>query len=94
MYAFRGLRAAAANDCISDDDNDEPYDETLHIISAVVLLVVSFVGAIFSILTTRVKCLNVNPVIINAGKFFGSGYVSDIRRFSHTVCSLFCIESF
>lgn len=86
MYALRGLRGAAVNDCIPDDDSDEPYDETLHIISAIALLIISFVGAIFSIITTRVKCLRVSPVIINVGKFFGSGYVWKLPKFNHSFC--------
>jgi hypothetical protein len=76
MITLNSFRGAANNECVTtDDDNDEPYDLTLHIISGVVLLIVSFLGAVFSIVTTRVRCLRVSPVIINVGKFFGSGYV-------------------
>ncbi len=75
MNTINGFREVANNECIpTDEEMNESYDLTLHIISAVVLLIISFFGAIFSVLTTRVKCLRVNPIIINVGKFFGSGY--------------------
>jgi len=76
MNTINNLRTAANNECISTDEEiDNPYDLTLHIISIFVLLMVSFFGAAFSVVSTRVKCLHVNPIIINVGKFFGSGYV-------------------
>ena len=83
MYVIKVLHQASANECIQDE-GDEVYDQNLHIISAVVLLIVSFIGAIFSIITTRVRCLHVNPIIINVGKFFGSGYVRRIEKCNET----------
>ena len=80
MIMINSFRGAPNNECVIDDDTDEPYDLTLHIISGVVLLIVSFLGAAFSIVTTRVRCLRVSPVIINVGKFFGSGYVENLFR--------------
>jgi hypothetical protein len=79
MITINNFRAGANNDCIpTDEEINESYDLTLHIISVFVLLTVSFFGAAFAVLTTRVRCLRVNPIIINVGKFFGSGYVKEI----------------
>ncbi len=76
MIRINSMQGAANNECVATEEEiNESYDLTLHIVSAVVLLIVSFFGAIFSIITTRVRCLHVNPIIINVGKFFGSGYV-------------------
>lgn len=61
------------NECIPI--SEEIYNLSYHIISIFVLLIVSIFGAAVSVLSTRVKCLHVNPIIINTGKFFGSGYV-------------------
>jgi hypothetical protein len=76
MNIINNFREVANNECIpTDEENTNSYDLTLHIISVFVLLIVSFFGAAFSVFSTRVKCLRVNPIIINVGKFFGSGYV-------------------
>lgn len=61
---------------LTDEEIKHSYNLTLRIISVFVLLVVSFLGASFAVVTTRVKFLRVNPIIINTGKFFGSGYVN------------------
>lgn len=58
---------------LSDEQIQESYNLTLRIISVFVLLVVSFLGASLSVLSTRVKRFRINPIIINTGKFFGSG---------------------
>jgi hypothetical protein len=64
------------NTCIlTDEQIDQSYNLAHHIISVFVLLIVSIIGAAVSVVSTRVKCLHVNPIIINTGKFFGSGYV-------------------
>jgi len=64
------------NKCIlTDEQIDQSYDLAHHIISVFVLLIVSIIGAAVSVVSTRVKCLHINPIIINTGKFFGSGYV-------------------
>ncbi|CAF3217861.1 unnamed protein product [Rotaria socialis] len=76
MMARINLRAAANNDCIITDDGDEdPYNLDLHIVSVFVLLIVSLLGTVFSIITTRIERLRINPIIIETGKFFGSGVV-------------------
>jgi hypothetical protein len=61
----------------TDDEIDYSYNVSHHIISIFVILIVSFLGAAISVVSTRVKRLHINPVIINTGKFFGSGYVKD-----------------
>jgi hypothetical protein len=53
----------------------QSYNITLRIVSVFVLLFVSFLGASISVASSRVKALHINPIIINTGKFFGSGYV-------------------
>jgi hypothetical protein len=64
------------NGCIvTGEDIERAYNLTLRIVSVFVLLVVSLFGASFSVASTRVKCLYINPIIINTGKFFGTGYV-------------------
>jgi hypothetical protein len=76
MITINNFRTAANNECIpTDEEINNSYNLTLHIISVFVLLIVSFFGAAFSVVSTRVKCLHVSPIIINVGKFFGSGYV-------------------
>ena len=75
MRLIRRLGDGAHNDCEIDDDGDADgdYDLDFHIASVFILLFVSFVGAGFSVVTTRVRCLRVSPIAINIGKFFGSG---------------------
>ncbi len=69
--------AVEVNQCIlTAEQIQQSYNLTLHIISVFVLLVVSFLGAFFSVASTRFKFLHVNPIIVNTGKFFGSGYVN------------------
>ncbi|CAF1029043.1 unnamed protein product [Adineta ricciae] len=64
------------NACVlSDEEINQAYNMTLHIVSLFVLLVVSFVGASLSVVSNRVKALRVNPIVLNLGKFFGSGVV-------------------
>jgi hypothetical protein len=67
----------ADNPCIlTAEQIQQSYNLTLRIVSVFVLLVVSFLGAFFSVASTRFKFLRVNPIIVNTGKFFGSGYVN------------------
>jgi len=76
MITINNLKTAANNECIpTDEEINNSYDLTLHIISVFVLFILSLFGAAFSVISTRVKCLHVSPIIINVGKFFGSGYV-------------------
>ncbi len=64
------------NSCIlTDEQIKNSYNLRLHIASVFVLLFVSLLGAFISVVSTRVKALHINPIIINTGKFFGSGYV-------------------
>ncbi|CAF0871356.1 unnamed protein product [Didymodactylos carnosus] len=60
---------------LSDDEINADYKSTLRIISIFVILFTSFLGASLSVATLRVKFLHLNPIIINVGKFFGSGVV-------------------
>lgn len=65
---------AESNDCfLTDAEIQNSYNLTLRIVSVFVLLVVSFLGAVISVVSVRVKALHINPIIINTGKFFGSG---------------------
>ncbi|CAF1021425.1 unnamed protein product [Didymodactylos carnosus] len=67
---------APSNPCsLSDEQINQSYNLTLHIISIFVILVVSCLGASFSVVTTRISCLHVSPIIINVGKFFGTGVI-------------------
>lgn len=64
------------NECNpSEEDIKQAYDLTLHIISVFILFIVSLVSASIAVVTTRIKALRINPIIINTGKFFGSGSV-------------------
>ena len=70
------------DECIlSDDEAAREYNLTLHIISIFVLLIVSLAGAAISVISTRVKRLGINPIIVNTGKYFGSGCVKSITVF-------------
>ncbi|CAF0803063.1 unnamed protein product [Adineta ricciae] len=60
---------------LSDEEINQAYNLTLHIVSVFVLLVVSFVGASLSVVSNRFKALRINPIVLNFGKFFGSGVV-------------------
>lgn len=57
----------------SDEQIQASYNLKLRIASVFVLLIVSFLGASLSVLSTRVKCFRIHPIVINTGKFFGSG---------------------
>ncbi|CAF0982924.1 unnamed protein product [Rotaria sordida] len=70
------LKTTTDNECMLEhEDIKNSYNLDLHIISIFVLLIVSFLGTCFSIITTRVKRFYINPVIITTGKFFGSGVI-------------------
>jgi len=64
---------ATNNSCDSSAEDLESYNQILRIVSVFVLLVVSLLGASLALVSARVKCLNLSPIIINAGKFFGTG---------------------
>ena len=66
---------------ISDEEINRTYNMTLHIVSVFVLLVVSFAGASLSVISNRFEALRVNPIILNLGMFFGSGYVLKCEKF-------------
>lgn len=59
----------------SDEEINSSYKLGLRIGSIFILLGVSFLGASIAVVSTRVKRLRINPIIINVGKFIGSGYV-------------------
>ena len=63
------------NACIRTDDenNDHSYDLQLHILSVFIILILSVGGASISVISSQVKCLRDNSVILNLGKFFGTG---------------------
>lgn len=77
MEGLNGSNATAEvahDECkLSDEAIQIAYNMTLHIVSVFVLLVVSFVGASISVASARVKALRIHPVVLNVGKFFGSG---------------------
>ncbi|CAF3489208.1 unnamed protein product [Rotaria socialis] len=60
---------------LTNGELNNSYDLTLHIVSVFVLLIISLSGAFASVGSVRVKFLRINPIIINTGKFFGSGVV-------------------
>ena len=64
---------AIVEDECNPREEDNSYNLTLHIIALFVILVVSLLGASISVISTRVKRLHISPIIINTGKFFGSG---------------------
>jgi hypothetical protein len=69
--------ATDINGCfLTDQQIQQAYRLSLRIVSVFVLLAASFIGASISVASTRVKRLHINPIIINTGKFFGSGYVN------------------
>lgn len=73
MVLKHGLDPAPGNECVFTGEEEDAYNLGLHIGSVFILLVVSFLGAMVSVLTIRVERLRINPIIINAAKFFGSG---------------------
>ncbi len=74
MNNMTSTSATSNNPCIlTDDEINKAYNLTLHIVSVFVLLLTSALGATISVVSTRVKSLHINPVIINTGKFFGTG---------------------
>jgi hypothetical protein len=69
--------ATDINGCfLTDQQIQHSYRLSIRIVSVFVLLAASFIGASISVASTRVKRLHINPIIINTGKFFGSGYVN------------------
>ena len=61
--------------CDPTAEDRESYNLTLRIVSIFVLLIVSVLGASLALVSARVKRLHISPVIINTGKFFGTGYI-------------------
>jgi hypothetical protein len=59
----------------SGPENGESYNynTSLHIVSLFVILVVSLLGASISVASVRIKALRIPSVVINVGKFFGTG---------------------
>ena len=64
----------------SEDEINQTYDLILHIISVFILFIVSLISASIAVITTRVRALRINPIIINTGKFFGSGLVISVNE--------------
>ncbi|UJR27588.1 hypothetical protein I4U23_008869 [Adineta vaga] len=60
---------------LSEEEIKHAYNLTLHIVSVFVLLVASFLGASLSVASARVKAFHISPIVLNIGKFFGSGVV-------------------
>ncbi|CAF1539808.1 unnamed protein product [Rotaria sp. Silwood1] len=76
MNIINNLKTASNNECMLEhEDIEGSYNLNHHILSVFILLIVSFIGTCFSIVTTRIKRLHINPIIINTGKFFGSGII-------------------
>ena len=69
---IQATTAIVQDECNPSAENYS-YNLSLHIISLFVILVVSLLGASISVVSTRVKRLHISPIIINTGKFFGSG---------------------
>lgn len=62
------------DECNPTGEDRDSYNLNLRIISVFVLLIVSLVGASLAVVSTRMKCCSFWPVIMNVGKFFGTGY--------------------
>lgn len=70
----RRIRSSSEeNECLPSAADFERYNLTLRIISIFVLLVISLIGSSVAVISTRVKRLRIPLVIINVGKFFGTG---------------------
>lgn len=66
--------AINSNECYPNEEEiNQSYDLVLHIVSVFILFIVSLISASIAVITTRVKALRINPIVINTGKFFGSG---------------------
>ncbi len=72
LFALIGKSLSKA-ECDPSPEDLESYGQTLRIISVFVLLIVSLLGASLALVSARVKCLHISPIIINTGKFFGTG---------------------
>ncbi len=74
MNSTRHSTTVTTDICGQDSGNDDQhYDLMLPIVSVFVILILSLLGASISVISSRVKRVRINPVIINIGKFFGSG---------------------
>lgn len=75
LYQDIELRMAksTSDSCETSTEESEEYNLTMRIVSIFVLLVISFIASGIPIASTRVKCLRISPIIINTGKFFGTG---------------------
>ncbi len=74
MNNMTSTSTTSNNPCsLTDEEIKKAYNLTLHIVSVFVLLLTSALGATISVVSTRVKSLHINPIIINTGKFFGTG---------------------
>jgi hypothetical protein len=68
------LPMASLRDCAPSSDHiEQSYNLQLHIISVFVLLLVSLLSASIAVVSSRVRALRISPIIINTGKFLGSG---------------------
>jgi len=70
---FQSKADGTDNSCDPSAEDLESYNQILRIVSVFVLLVVSLLGASLALVSARVKCLHLSPIIINAGKLFGTG---------------------
>ena len=59
--------------CNPAPEGDETYQLTLRIVSVFVLLAVSALGATLAVLSSQVKRCRIPAIVINTGKFFGTG---------------------
>lgn len=63
----------AEDPCNPAPEGEETYQLTLRIVSVFVLLAVSVLGATLAVLSSQIKRCRIPPIVINTGKFFGTG---------------------
>jgi hypothetical protein len=83
MNSTDNSTAAITDECNpTAEEIDRDYNLTIHIVSLFTILFVSLLGASISVVSKQVKFLRINPIVINVGKFFGSGYVQNTSNTS------------
>ncbi|CAF3508493.1 unnamed protein product [Rotaria sordida] len=69
------LPRSASNSCEATGEESELYNLKLRFVSIFVLLIVYFLGASIPVLSACIKRLHIPSIIINTGKFFGTGVI-------------------
>ncbi|CAF4624036.1 unnamed protein product, partial [Rotaria sp. Silwood2] len=69
------LPRSTSDSCEATEVDSELYNLNLRIVSVFVLRVISFLGASIAVLPICIKRLHIPSIIINTGKFFGTGVI-------------------